>query len=338
MKLLKKLIITYALILSPIAFALTYVIQKGDTLSEIAQKNFSGPIYGKNGSLQKILILNPTIKDKNKIKYGKIIDLGPFDLQRNIANTSTEEKIELKPITEPTSKVESPHSNEAKDRNDNAPIEKLFSNLKIVPMVFFARIDSTDINTQAKAIIISNMSYGIKLNWEQNWSEDTSTFQEISSSQITFLENQSSSITIENKAVVANQLGLGANFRKSKEISWGAKLNYAQEVFPRGQSTASSIVLDSVSLPEAALYAKFKLAQRFPFQLTADLEAKSLLGGETTNYSINPGTGYLGRIGFEQDKEKYKFGCGVYYSQQQQDTSVMKSNRKDVGLEINFSW
>lgn len=58
------------------AWAVTYVVRKGEVLSEIIYRDIPGRIYGKNGNLAKILQLNPEIKDPNKIVDGQKINFG----------------------------------------------------------------------------------------------------------------------------------------------------------------------------------------------------------------------------------------------------------------------
>lgn len=64
-----------------------YEVQVGDTLSEICQKWYSGAkVYGKGGALQKIIALNPIIKNPNRIKVGQKIALRKGVLESNLSN------------------------------------------------------------------------------------------------------------------------------------------------------------------------------------------------------------------------------------------------------------
>lgn len=335
MKLFKNVFILILTLVSPLVFAITYIVKKGDTLSEIAHKNYSGSVYGKNGSLQKLLNLNPHIKDKNFIKIGKLINLGDFENERGLASEQVNITVAEKPNVIPPV-IESKIENKPQEKISNN--KNYLSTVTIAPIVFFTRIDSTDIATNAKALLISNINYGVKFNWEQNWSDDTSTYQELKTAQLSFTDNLTSSTIIENKNVSVSGIGIGANFNRTNSISWGAKVNYGQEIYARGKSSSNSVILDSVSVPAASIYARFKLANRGPFALSADLEAKSLLAAETSNYTTSTGTGYVGKLGFSQDKEKYKMGCDLFYKQQQQDSSIMQAIRKDIGLELYFRW
>ena len=52
-----------------------YQVRRGDSLSAIAMRSFEGKIYGPNGSLEKILKLNPSIKNPNLIYPNQVIQI-----------------------------------------------------------------------------------------------------------------------------------------------------------------------------------------------------------------------------------------------------------------------
>src|SRR5689334_17663417 len=61
------------------AYAFTYVVKEGDSLSTIAARTLQGRIYGKEGGIQKLVALNPEIENPNFILPGQEIRLAPED-------------------------------------------------------------------------------------------------------------------------------------------------------------------------------------------------------------------------------------------------------------------
>ncbi|HET9239441.1 MAG TPA: LysM domain-containing protein [Oligoflexus sp.] len=57
------------------AWAKTYNVKKGDTLSHIAAREFGQPIYGPKGSLRKLLEKNPEIQNPDRIRPTQAIRL-----------------------------------------------------------------------------------------------------------------------------------------------------------------------------------------------------------------------------------------------------------------------
>lgn len=59
------------------AWAGSYTVRRGDTLSKIAQRELGGPIYGSDGSLSRLAELNPVLMSRpDFLKPGQTIDLG----------------------------------------------------------------------------------------------------------------------------------------------------------------------------------------------------------------------------------------------------------------------
>ena len=53
----------------------TYTVEKGDTLSEIAQDNIGKPVFGNQGTLNQLLDMNPDVDPKKYIYPGQKIKL-----------------------------------------------------------------------------------------------------------------------------------------------------------------------------------------------------------------------------------------------------------------------
>ena len=145
--------------------AASYVIKRGDTLSGIAHRNFSGKVYGKNGSLAKILDLNPQIKNPNLIFVGQSIELENAIPTQQMANVPQV----LEQAKQPQSKTD-----EFKDR---LPAEESWTEqtyLRLSPVFGYRRMDSTIGSSSATAL--SNLGYGLNLDWQQRW-DDTNTWR-----------------------------------------------------------------------------------------------------------------------------------------------------------------
>ena len=71
----KLFIFAISILAVPSAFAILYTVKKGDVLSKIAQSHIEGPVYGKSGSLNRILKQNASIKDPNVLYAGQTIEL-----------------------------------------------------------------------------------------------------------------------------------------------------------------------------------------------------------------------------------------------------------------------
>jgi hypothetical protein len=102
-----------ALIQSTAAYAGTYTVKEGDTLSQIAGRELSRPIYGAKGSLQKILERNQEIKDPNRIHPGQVIRLSDDTTAEQSAASTLDQDVPLTseaPVSPATSEISAPAS------------------------------------------------------------------------------------------------------------------------------------------------------------------------------------------------------------------------------------
>jgi hypothetical protein len=61
--------------LATTVFAAEYIVKKHDILSEIAHLSIPGKVWGEDGALQKLLVLNPIVKNPDMIYPGQILQL-----------------------------------------------------------------------------------------------------------------------------------------------------------------------------------------------------------------------------------------------------------------------
>ncbi len=84
-----------------------YQVKKGDTLTTIAQKNIGSPVYTKDGSLSKLLILNKEFTKDDYIFPGEIVDLPLSEYQTlpTLRKPASTEPFEAHPEQNPIEKT-----------------------------------------------------------------------------------------------------------------------------------------------------------------------------------------------------------------------------------------
>lgn len=89
-----------AFLLQTPAWAKTYNVKKGDTLSHIAAREFGRPIYGPKGSLQKLLQKNPEINNPDRIRPAQVIRLSDELADQSPKDSISEPNPPAEPIHE----------------------------------------------------------------------------------------------------------------------------------------------------------------------------------------------------------------------------------------------
>lgn len=105
-----------------------YVVQPKETLSEIAHRQIPGPVWGKNGSLNKILSLNIEIKNPNRIWIGQKLAIKDSDELRQVnpsslglQNSSKPKEVE-RSIANNIAQASAPISSAKKIEEEKSPV------------------------------------------------------------------------------------------------------------------------------------------------------------------------------------------------------------------------
>ncbi len=302
-----------------------YVVKNGDTLSNITQKNSIEKIYGKNGALKKLIKINPQIKNPSLIKPGSKIQL--LNDWRIIANDIPAKVPDTVPVVAAAEVVE----------DDGV---SRYGLIEANPFLYYSRIDGTDIANGTKAIIISDINYGFNFRLSQVLSPNFRTNQIISLRRETFLADPSTTTAqIQNSTKTLTRLGLGGEYALTNRFSLLGNFAFSQELYYKGVAgSTSSIQLQNVNLNRLEFGGIYKIWERKQFNI--DVEGKSifLLPSSNATFQTRLGIGYYGRISMIQNFTNFSIRSGLFFQSLSQDTSILKSTRKDGGLDLGMIW
>lgn len=144
-----------------------YRVVVGDSLSVIAKRFSQGPVYGKKGSLQKFLALNPQIKNPHLVRTGLKINL-PREL--GIVEDSSFRKVASQEDSPQSIVTQSSPVTANSDKKEN---ESSAFALEFRPQLGFAALSGRDKTTQAEAKLASDLgpAVGAKViaQWDESW-------------------------------------------------------------------------------------------------------------------------------------------------------------------------
>lgn len=327
------------------SYALTYVVQPGETLSHIAQKKVPHKpytVFSKGGALEKLVGLNPQVKNPDLLTPGEIITLpgaeqelafvspAPSELAREPAS-----EIEVSPKAEPSPKTEpSPPSIPAEVTDDSAGRYGIIS---LTPGFSFFRINATDPSTGGTAQILSNVNTELSLSWKQVFSPATQTHLDFNYSRLSLSDPKPRTISTPSNSVFGFDLGITHSL--SPQFRIFSSFGYKQELLLRALSS-STLTLDRLFVPFLSIGASYEILKAKPFTFSVDGQAAYLAPTQGSEYKFNGGPSFLGRLKMSQDV-KLIHGTlegAFYYKLQKQDTSVANQTRTDVGATVGASW
>lgn len=345
MNLLRKVVSIFCCIsvVQP-AFAASYVVKQGDTLSTIAHRNFEGRVYGKNGSLNKLISLNPNLTNPDQIYPGQMLNLSKDELILGHADAS-KVKIEdsMKQKSDPQNGALSPDEKsrtfaQFQDNRQTASEANAdeYSSFQITAGLGQSRLDSTDSSTNAKSVLGSTFSPQIEAKWTQHWASGLRTFLGAGVKKESF-QTTSSTHTLSGENPVLTNFELGAAVWSTP--SFNLDLSLGLESFSFFRATSSTqLTFDRVSTPVVGAEVSYKFLQSRVFSLSTVAAAKYLMGSSQSSYDVNSGYGYdLGLIlEHAGEARKNPFFGGLVYSSINQNTSISTQNYKSAAVVFGF--
>ena len=301
------------------AWAVTYVVRKGDTLSKVIQENIPGRIYGKNGNLSKILVQNPDVKNLDLIFPGQTISLDGHTLVFSDGSERT-------PANE-TSQASAPVDSKGASRE--------FSRIQLHAAFYQSRLIAIDSANGSRSVLGSAFSPEISSRWEQHWESGFTSFL----GAHVRLENFKTTSNVHRLTDTTPTLfGFEAG---AKIFSYGSSgvlsgsLALDQESFIRAKSVAE-LTVDAVSVPKAKLQTGFDWFRSRIFRLGSEFEVSYLAPMSSDTYQTKSGFGLGAALLIRQDTKKTPIFGGVRVQYQKQDTTIARQSYLNAGLTFGF--
>jgi hypothetical protein len=320
------------------AFALTYVVKKGDTLSGIAGQTLHGKIYGETGGLKKLVLLNPDLKNPDLIFPGDKINLSEDDYvlaeaSAGLAGANRRPaEIEFEKAADQSLEVVKPEAIAPSQEEKEG-----YSLLETNPRFFYTRIDGIEPDNGSTGKLLSKLNYGISGSWRQLWSESFESYVTLGVTR--FNLTSATNRMLENSKQTLADLEAGVRWHLTDKTVMLFSLGAGDEIFYRASST-SVVTIDSVMVPKLNFGLTQDLITKKPFTLGAELKLTGLSPTSTDSYSVKTGWAYQGRLFVKQEPKSSSLtlSTGVFYGARHQNTSYVNQKRTDVGIDFGLSW
>lgn len=292
-----------------------YQVQSGDTLSAIARRHFGRNVYGKSGGLQKILSLNPTIKNSHRIKiHQEIVVFAPDLPEKNI-----ERKI---------------NSLNALATDDE---KKEFSTLGVEIGVFQSRIDSKDSSTNAKSTLGSSFNPTLGIRWEQNWADDFVSFLTLKGKSENFKTTSTAHSRVNGKVTTfGSDLGIRVFRTNNNDVNLFASIGFTQNPFVYAK-TATELEVDAVTVPVVKISGSFLAKKSKTFSIAIKPEVIGIGGATHASYKVKNGFGFYNSILITQKtKSNQDYYAGLNLGFTKQNTSISTQSYSQIGITFGI--
>lgn len=265
------------------AFAYTYIAKEGDTLSEILYQNNLKPIYGRSGTLEEVLKLNPEMRPAkgDRIRPGKKIILVEMPAEESLGPVEVS--------------VEPPKIEKAIEVRSVADIFNQVFFWQLSPVVSWKELTAKDSNASQKAKVraLSDMNYGADVMYGMRFSPDLDIYSRAFVEAVHF--SSDNSITVLKKNITTTYLGVGA-FYKQK---WQMEAGMGDELFLTSPNTVS-VEIKKVTLSQVKTIFKDDFYQFQEATLAYALSGRALLprtaSGIHSKFSYGAGVGLEAKL------------------------------------------
>jgi len=318
---LKKLIKSSPLLLVTLmveAQPLTYIVKGKDTLSTIAKRSLKGALYGKNGSLNKLLTLNSHIKNKNLIFPGTKIYI--FSV----------EKAQRVPASEEVQKPSDTSLGVIEEHNPT-------SHLKVGLGYDYFNIDAYDPENKDTATVVSEASPKIGLNWNLEWSKDWSSEFSFSYRQDRIAVDADSAKKLDKKTYARTAVAFGLNRHWSSENKTLFFVGRSERGFLKAKNATEIEMLSGTSTDFGLKHEKIFITRN---TASAGFDASYTYLGAAQGAGFSSDPGYYAQAGiFMRHKMKsFLLEARGSYGMWEQNTSFIDQKAKEIGTALAVSW
>lgn len=318
--------------------AFSYIVKEGDTLAKIAQKYYEGAVFGKNGSIEKLLIYNPHVKNANNVppgtelkfkkefmKAGMVDPDAPVDPNALAEEDEADSEQGLNPAIE-IEKYDSPQNALLKD----SPTDKVnfFANF------VFNNFEATDQNTNSNFFFTTSTETNVGIEYVKSISEFTSLFLSLAYNQAVLAADTTTTpplIGTEKGQVAAI---LGGRFLFTEDNYFNFSVNYIPHYY-LSLNTNGNRELEHVGSPSYSLSTENQFYKNKDFIIGFDLGFEYITNPKSTGRGLDATIGYtIGLIYQQEFKNNDRIKVKLDVNQTNLDTADYKL--ADTSMILNF--
>ena len=301
----------------------TYIVAKNDSFSEIAAKQLGRPIWSKNGTLKKLALLNPHIKNLNRIYPGQKLLLSE-EIKPEEAQVA--EVMSVEPVKEQIP---------VEERKTSEP--KIPVAFEIIPRFAFTNMDMVDTRTGGTSSLASQYNVALEGRYLQPWSDRFISYMSLSVSQIQFAEPQDSNKSLENRNKTLFGVGVGGQYALTSKMTFEGYFKYQQQVFARAKDS-THILVDTVAVPAVGSKISYDLFTSHPYSIGVSALGEILMSGKADSYDVKSGTAFGGGVYMRQRPAftDWSLQTELGFYNRSQDTDIVEQDERQVMLSVSL--
>lgn len=292
----------------PTSFGSSYLVKKDENLSDIIHQSVPGPVWGKGGTLNRTLKLNPWIKNPNHLLPGQVVTL-PLKL----------------PLTPPIVHLEK-----------NALSQTSF--FFLTPYTELNSLEVVEIETGNRAVVSCSSHFGIEAKYLHSWSSESRSHLRLKAGRISFdpVLTNGTPLPVITKFLYGFEIG--NTWQLSKPISFTLSAAEEQKLFIHDLSS-TDFRIDTLWTPVAGSKFSFDIipfsTRAIGVSAEAAINLKSSNNGTESKLGQTYGTSvFLHPTVFSDAPSQIHAELG--FKTRLQDTSLTKQTENTFFLKVGL--
>lgn len=313
------------------------VVKEGDTLSELVQKHSSSPpfLYGKNGRIEKVLGMNPSIIDADFIEVDQLIEFGNLMIAKD---PTTGNILSQKLYQSPKNQIRKIAQAATKEKVHNySQSKKNIQSLYFSLLSGLSSISSRDLTSQKQENATSDVGYGTLVAWSHLWTKKTSFFFAGSFKKFTFKVDKTKTLKDNSISQYYTGIGLKHTFWKRHALSFSVGIGESLALV--SVSNGVNFAIEKVVLPVLSISGAHNLI-KFDSGFTFDTSWRygALLPSKQLSYSTELGTFFNIGLASNYNLNGVHLAIGASYTKRSLKIETATQTSKDLMTNIGAGW
>lgn len=301
-----------------------YVVKDGDTLSDILYSQKIKPLYGKHGTLNKILALNPHLKKHqgNQIFQGTRLVLD--------SSLVLKEEVPLGCVQQSPPKMV-----EVAPPSNRQPRELSHSDFTFWGLGEFLRMNAIDKTTHGEAVLLSDASFGFDIVWAQHWNQKISSYLDIQSQNVTIQEAHSSQVVLQGKAQQLSGFGVGLGYGLSSRLDFHMSLHVRETLVSRPLDD-QFVQIEKFLSTQSIVGVSYTLIEKEKLKMKGLVDIVFLLPSSQNSYVSELSYGDRLGLRIEDQVHTFKLLGEVFYKNENNIMATTDFKQVNLGILIGF--
>lgn len=313
-----------------------HVVERGETLSELAFRYLGRPVYAReNGSLAWLMRMNPGIGNPDHIYPGQKLVVRDGSLRPEPPAQAMAEEIEGKRAAAP--EIPSNQKFPLSPAMNRIPAENPGHRLAFMAGYRFTVLHAEDRSRGSSADLQSSRDFFARMEWSQDWSSRFSSMAVFGARNLDFQPSTNPAKTLAQTSRTLFDLAFGVESQMLENLWLRAGAAMGQEIFLAGLGTAV-VGVDVLAVPRISVGVRGELLRKGTTSGGIEAAVHSLSAVSGDSISVKTGSIFGGRIYLKKETRElrvYEWHLGI--QRRFQDSSLLAIQETGVEGGLRFS-